>query len=74
MKKLNYVFHLVLGIIKKMSTHNRCDSCGFTKDDVYVTEYFTEAGWIECGKCYNARTIMSSKLHKMLDTFNTKER
>jgi hypothetical protein len=36
MKKLSYVFYLVLGTVKKALTHNRCDSCGFTKDEVYV--------------------------------------
>ena len=56
MKKLSYVFHLVLGTVKKALRHNRCDSCGFTKDEVYVTEHFTEAGFIECMKCYNNRT------------------
>jgi hypothetical protein len=55
MKKLSYVFYLVLGTVKKALTHNRCDGCGFTKDEVYVTEYFTEAGFIECMKCYNNR-------------------
>ena len=56
MKKLSYVFYLVLGTVKKALTHNRCDSCGFTKDEVCVTEYFTEAGYIECEKCYDERT------------------
>ena len=56
MKKLSYVFYSVLGTVKKALTHNRCDSCGFTKDEVYVTEYFTEAGYIECKKCYDERT------------------
>ncbi len=55
MKKLSYVFYLVLGTVKKALTHNRCDSCGFTKDEVYVTEYFTEGGYIECEKCYDER-------------------
>mgnify|MGYP001014739004 CR=1 FL=1 len=41
--------------IKKALTQNRCDNCGFTKDEVYVTEHFTEGGFIECMKCYNNR-------------------
>lgn len=56
MKKLSYVFYLVLDTVKKALTHNRCDICGFTKDKVYLTEHFTEAGLIECMKCYNDRT------------------
>lgn len=39
--------------IKKIFTHNRCDTCGFTKDKVYVTEIYAEAGLIQCMKCYN---------------------
>jgi len=44
----------LLSVFKKALTHNRCDSCGFTKDEVYVTKYFTEAGFIECMKCHNS--------------------
>ena len=47
----------IIDFIKKSVTHNRCDSCGFTKDEVFVTEYFTEAGWIECKNCYNERKL-----------------
>ena len=43
----------IFSFIKKLFTHNRCDNCGFTKDKVYVTEYYTEAGLIQCMKCYN---------------------
>ena len=42
--------------LQKALTHNRCDSCGFTKEQVYVTEHFTESGWIECKPCYNNRS------------------
>ena len=41
----------VFNFFKKMFTHNYCDTCGFTKDNVYVTEYCTEAGIIQCNKC-----------------------
>jgi len=41
----------ILQFIKKLYTYNHCDTCGFTKDAVYVTEYFLEAGIIECEKC-----------------------
>ena len=47
----------ILEFLKKVFTHNRCDSCGFTKNNVYVTEYFSEGGWIECKKCYNERNL-----------------
>ena len=43
----------LISFFKKMFTHNRCDTCGFTKDNVYVTEYYAEAGLIQCDKCYN---------------------
>lgn len=56
MKKLSYVFYLVLGTVKKALTQNRCDNCGFTKDEVYTTILFTESGYRECMKCYNDRT------------------
>lgn len=36
---------------KKLFTHNYCDTCGFTKDKVYVTEICMEAGIIQCDKC-----------------------
>lgn len=38
-------------LIVKALTHNRCDTCGFTKDEVYVTEFFMESGWRQCNKC-----------------------
>ncbi len=41
----------VFNFFKKVFTHNYCDTCGFTKDKVYVTEYCTEAGIIQCDKC-----------------------
>lgn len=41
----------ILLYIKKALTHNYCDSCGFTKDEVYVTEYLIEGGIRECNKC-----------------------
>lgn len=41
----------ILNFFKKVFTHNYCDTCGFTKDKVYVTELFNEAGLIQCNKC-----------------------
>ena len=38
--------------IWKRLTHNYCDTCGWTKDDVFVTERYTEAGLIQCNKCF----------------------
>lgn len=43
------VFAIKLG---KMFTHNWCDDCGFTKDEVFVTEFYTESGHHQCMKCY----------------------
>ncbi len=34
-----------------MFTHNYCDSCGFTKDTVYLTELYMEGGFKQCQKC-----------------------
>ena len=44
----------IFEFFKKIWTHNRCDTCGFTKDKVYVTEYYMEAGLIQCMKCYKS--------------------
>jgi len=41
----------VFSFFKKVFTHNYCDTCGFTKEKVYVTEICMEAGIIQCGKC-----------------------
>lgn len=41
----------VFYFFKKRFTHNYCDTCGFTKENVYVTEFCTEAGIIQCDKC-----------------------
>jgi hypothetical protein len=41
----------VFSFFKKVFTHNYCDTCGFTKDKVYVTEICMEAGIIQCDKC-----------------------
>jgi|TARA_R110001592_G_scaffold186743_1_gene431153 hypothetical protein len=55
-KAIKNALYMVLGIVKKALTQNRCDSCGFTKDEVYTTILFTESGYRECMKCYNDRT------------------
>jgi len=37
----------VIKFIKKLLTHNRCDICGLTEDDVYhIGNYISS-----CGKC-----------------------
>jgi hypothetical protein len=43
----------IINFLKKFFTHNYCDTCGFTKDKVYVTEIFSEAGLIQCKNCIN---------------------
>tara|TARA_R100000951_G_C2586446_1_gene163591 strand:+ start:93 stop:284 length:192 start_codon:yes stop_codon:yes gene_type:complete len=55
-KAVSNVFYTVLGTVKKALTHNYCDNCGFTKDEVYTTIQFTESGFRECKQCYNNRT------------------
>ena len=47
------IFKKLSTYIKKMFTHNHCDTCGYTKDKVYVTEFYCEAGLIQCLKCKN---------------------
>jgi hypothetical protein len=42
---------VIFNFFKKIFTHNYCDTCGFTKDKVYVTEIFSEGGLIQCTKC-----------------------
>lgn len=41
----------ILNFLKKIFTYNYCDTCGFTKEDVYLSEFFCEAGYIQCNKC-----------------------
>jgi len=36
-----------------MFTHNYCENCGLTKNNVFITEDFTEAGLIQCRKCFS---------------------
>ena len=55
-KAIKNALYTVLGTVKKALTKNRCDNCGFTKDEVYTTILFTESGYRECMKCYNDRT------------------
>ena len=43
----------LFNLIKKMFTQNYCDTCGFTKEQVYVTERYMESGLIQCDNCYN---------------------
>lgn len=45
----------IFSFIIKLFTHNHCDTCGFTKDEVYVTEFFMEAGLIQCKKCIDKK-------------------
>ena len=35
----------------KFFTHNYCDSCGWTKNKIYTTKLFSEAGYLECSEC-----------------------
>jgi len=43
----------IISFLKKLFTHNKCDTCGFTKEEVYLTELYVEVGLIQCKKCYN---------------------
>lgn len=41
----------ILAYIIKILTHEYCDSCGYTKDEVYVTWVGAGGGICECQKC-----------------------
>ena len=41
----------IINFLKKVFTHNYCDTCGLTKDNVYVVEYHIESGFLQCEKC-----------------------
>jgi len=47
----------IIRLIKKVFTHNHCDTCGFTKDEVFVVKYFAEAGLVQCEKCIEVKKI-----------------
>ena len=51
----------IIEFIKKWFTHKRCDTCGFTKDKVYLVEMYLESGLIQCEKCYNNYNEKNSK-------------
>ena len=42
----------IFNLIKKVLTHNYCDTCGFTKDEVFLIELYSESGLLQCEKCY----------------------
>lgn len=44
----------------KPFTHKYCDTCGFTKDEVFVTEYFMEGGFRQCQKCIDKSKLKHS--------------
>jgi hypothetical protein len=50
----------IINFLKKVFTHNYCDTCGLTKDNVYVVEYHIESGFLQCEKC-NKETFKSEE-------------
>jgi hypothetical protein len=52
------VLYALLCGVKKALTHNYCDGCGFTKEEVYTTEIFSEGGYNECKRCYEERVVV----------------
>lgn len=36
----------------RIMTHNYCDTCGWTEDEIYVTDDDLEGGLLQCKKCY----------------------
>lgn len=51
------VLYALLCVVKKVFTHNYCDGCGFTKEEVYTTEIFAEGGYNECKRCHEERMV-----------------
>ena len=47
--------------IVKIFTHNLCDTCGFTKEQVFVTELYMEAGLIQCQKCIDKTNTQTAQ-------------
>lgn len=47
----------IFRFILKVFTHNYCDTCGFTKNKVYITEHFMESGFKQCKKCISMTKI-----------------
>jgi len=45
--------------LKKVFTHEYCDSCGFTEENVVTTEYFTEGGWRQCETCIDVEAWLT---------------
>ena len=39
--------------IRMYITHNKCDTCGWTKDEVFLNGFHTRFNIIQCEKCYN---------------------
>ena len=50
-----------LKMIIKIFTHNYCDTCGFTKRDVFITDNFADAGLIQCNKCFSKYKEVSNE-------------
>ena len=51
----------IFNLIKKVLTHNYCDTCGFTKNEVFVIELYSESGLLQCEKCYKRNKIMKQE-------------
>jgi hypothetical protein len=59
------MFKKLFKIFKKAFTHNRCDTCGLTKDEVYVTGIFGDGGIVQCQKCIDeCERVEKSKKRK----------
>ena len=56
----NTLLATVWRYITKPFTHKYCDTCGFTKDEVFVTEYFMEGGFRQCQNCIDKSKINRS--------------
>jgi C4-type Zn-finger protein len=41
----------IFKLIREYLSYKYCDNCGFTKNDVFITEHFLEAGLRLCNKC-----------------------
>lgn len=59
----------IFRFILKVFTHNYCDTCGFTKNKVYITEYFMESGFKQCKKCISMTKQLEQ--NKLIDKWLT---
>ena len=59
-----HYFKKLFSFLRKIFTHNFCNTCGFTKSKVSVYEHYLEAGYLECENCRNKRITEIKEMSK----------